>query len=86
MQQFFFNFFLKNNFASLDYFIKVFGIKKPVKYCFTGFFCGVAENRTRVQTSNQAAFYTFIFCLVFRSNARPETATSPLVFLIFVAA
>ena len=47
---------------------------------------GVAENRTRVQTSNQVAFYTFIFCLIFRSNARPETATSPLVFLIFVIA
>jgi hypothetical protein len=38
-------------------------------------FSGVAENRTRVQTSNQRAFYTFSFRLFFRPKARLETTT-----------
>jgi len=44
----------------------------------TIFICGVAENRTRVQTSNQMAFYTLIFCLGFRRWARTETTTKRL--------
>lgn len=38
-------------------------------------FCGVGENRTLVQTSNQKAFYTLSFILNFRLKARLETAT-----------
>lgn len=43
------------------------------------FFCGVAGNRTRVQTSNKSAFYTFSFRLNFRLSTRPETAILSLV-------
>ncbi len=44
---------------------------------FAGF-SGVAGNRTRVQTSNQSAFYTFISRLDFRHCAWPEAATQRL--------
>ena len=50
--------------------------RKPMQR-FAGF-SGVAGNRTRVQTSNQSAFYTFISRLDFRHCAWPEAATQRL--------
>ena len=40
--------------------------------------CGIAGNRTRVQTGKRRAFYTLSFRLDFRDLARPETATRSL--------
>lgn len=53
--------------------------KQPLDYQAVVFiFCGVAENRTRVQTSNQRAFYTLSFLLNFRPLAWQKTATKSL--------
>lgn len=54
------------------------GCKIGCKFCKTLIInvnCGVGENRTLVQTSNQIAFYTLSFFLDFRQRARLETAT-----------
>lgn len=59
--------------------------REELKSKFLPFLSGIAGNRTRVQTSNQWAFYTFIFRLVFRYRARPETATRYLALLVSTA-
>ncbi len=46
--------------------IHVLKTESPVNTKLTGLRCGVGENRTLVQTSNQRAFYTFILFLGFR--------------------
>ena len=54
------------------------GCKIGCKFCKTLIInvnCGVAENRTRVQTSNRRAFYTLSFLLNFRLKARLKTTT-----------
>ncbi len=59
---------------------KYYPIKKqpPDNQVVVFYFCGVAENRTRVQTSNQRAFYTLSFNFNFRSVAWFETTPTNL--------
>jgi hypothetical protein len=49
-----------------------------IKFNKLRFFCGAAENRTQVQTSNQRAFYMLSFLLNFRLKAWKKTSTRSL--------